>query len=102
MRVLSVVAGKWGHTLNVREGLLGGVAIDATGTPLPAETEKMARQADAVFMGAFGAPKFDSLPPSERPEAGLLALRKRMEVYANLRPVTSHKALLDASPLKNH
>lgn len=102
MRVLGVVAQKWGHTLNIREGLLGGVAIDATGSPLPAETERGSREADAVFMGAVGAPKFDALPPLQRPEAGLLAIRKAMGVYANLRPVSSHKALLDASPLKNH
>jgi 3-isopropylmalate dehydrogenase len=102
VRVLEVVAQKWGHTLNIREGLLGGVAIDAAGIPLPAETERRSQEADAVFMGAVGAPKFDALPPLQRPEAGLLALRKAMGVYANLRPVSSHKALLDASPLKNH
>jgi 3-isopropylmalate dehydrogenase len=102
VRVLEVVAQKWGHTLNIREGLLGGVAIDASGIPLPAETERRSQEADAVFMGAVGAPKFDALPPLQRPEAGLLALRKAMGVYANLRPVSSHKALLDASPLKNH
>ena len=102
MRVLGVVAQKWGHKLNIREGLLGGVAIDATGSPLPPETEQGTRDADAVLMGAVGVPKFDSLPPLQRPEAGLLSLRRLMGVYANLRPVTSHKALLDASPLKNH
>jgi 3-isopropylmalate dehydrogenase len=102
MRVLGVVAQKWGHTLNIREGLLGGVAIDAAGSPFPAETERGSQEADAVLMGAVGAPKFDALPPLQRPEAGLLAIRKAMGVYANLRPVSSHKALLDASPLKNH
>jgi len=102
MHVLGVVAQKWGHTLSIRERLLGGVAIDATGSPFPAEKECGSREADAVFMGAVGAPKFDALPPLERPEAGLLAIRKAMGVYANLRPVSSHKALLDASPLKNH
>ena len=68
MRVLGVVAQKWGHTLNIREGLLGGVAIDATGSPFPAETECGSREADAVFMGAVGAPKFDALPPLQRPK----------------------------------
>ena len=102
MRVLAVVAEKWGHTLQVREGLLGGVAIDATGGPIPQEVERLSLEADAVVMGAVGAPRFDSLPPLQRPERGLLTLRKSMGVYANLRPVTSHKALLDASPLKNH
>lgn len=102
MRVLTVVAEKWKHTLQIHEGLLGGVAIDATGVPIPPETERLALAVDAVLMGAVGAPKFDSLPPLQRPERGLLTLRKSMGVYANLRPVTSHKALLDASPLKNH
>jgi 3-isopropylmalate dehydrogenase len=102
MQVMRAVAQKWGHALNVEEGLLGGVAIEATGFPLPPDVEAKALAADAVFMGAVGLPKFDSLPPLQRPERGLLTLRQSMGVYANLRPVTSHKALLDASPLKNH
>jgi 3-isopropylmalate dehydrogenase len=102
MRVLRVVAEKWGHQLTVREGLLGGIAIHKAGTPFPAETEKFALEADAVLMGAVGLPEFDNAPPSQRPEIGLLGIRKTMGVYANLRPVRSYKALLDSSPLKNH
>src|ERR1700689_2915416 len=98
---MRVVAQKWGHQLTVREGLLGGIAIHRTGTPFPAETEKLALEADAVLMGAVGLPEFDNAPPHQRPEAGLLGIRKAMAVFANLRPVRSYKALLDSSPLKN-
>jgi len=102
LRVLRVVAEKWNHRLNIHEGLLGGIAIHKTGTPFPAETEKLAMEADAVLMGAVGLPEFDNAPPSQRPEIGLLKIRKTMGVFANLRPVRSYKALLDSSPLKNH
>ena len=102
VRVLRVVAEKWNHQLTLREGLLGGIAIHKTGTPFPAETEKLALEADAVLMGAVGLPEFDEAPPEKRPERGLLAIRKTMGVYANLRPVRSYKALLESSPLKNH
>jgi 3-isopropylmalate dehydrogenase len=102
VRVLRVVAEKWNHQLTLREGLLGGVAIHKTGTPFPAETEKLALEADAVLMGAVGLPEFDEWPPEKRPERGLLGIRKAMGVFANLRPVRSYKALLESSPLKNH
>jgi 3-isopropylmalate dehydrogenase len=102
VRVLRVVAEKWKHQLTLREGLLGGVAIHKTGGPFPPETDKLSREADAVLMGAVGLPEFDAAPPDKRPESGLLALRRAMGVYANLRPVRSYKALLDSSPLKNH
>jgi 3-isopropylmalate dehydrogenase len=102
VRVLRVVAEKWNHQLTLREGLLGGIAIHKTGGPFPAETEKLALEADAVLMGAVGLPEFDNAPPEKRPERGLLGIRKTMGVYANLRPVRSYKALLDSSPLKNH
>jgi 3-isopropylmalate dehydrogenase len=101
VRVMRVVAEKWGHTLNICEGLLGGVAIHKTGTPFPAETERLSAGADAVLMGAVGLPEFDNAPTDKRPETGLLGIRKTMGVFANLRPVRSYKALLDSSPLKN-
>jgi 3-isopropylmalate dehydrogenase len=101
VKVLRVVAEKWKHQLTLREALLGGIAIHKTGTPFPAETEKLALEADAVLMGAVGLPEFDEAPPQQRPERGLLGIRKTMGVYANLRPVKSYKALLDSSPLKN-
>ncbi|MBI3682723.1 MAG: 3-isopropylmalate dehydrogenase [Acidobacteria bacterium] len=102
VRVLETVARKFSHTLAIREALLGGVAIHKTGNPLPPETEALAIEADATLMGAVGLPEFDNAPPEKRPEKGLLALRKCLGVFANLRPVRTSKALLDSSPLKNH
>jgi 3-isopropylmalate dehydrogenase len=101
VKVLQRVADRYKHQLNLKEGLLGGVAIHKTGDPLPAETGALARQADATLMGAVGAPEFDAAPPDKRPEKGLLGLRKLLGVYANLRPVRAYTALLDSSPLKN-
>ncbi len=102
VRVLKTVASKFGHTLNLAEGLMGGIAIHKTGSALPQETADLALNADATLMGAFGLPEFDNWPPEKRPERGLLALRKLLGVYGNLRPVRSYKSLLDSSPLKNH
>jgi 3-isopropylmalate dehydrogenase len=102
LRVLRAVAQKYGHTLEVSEGLLGGIAIRKEGTPLPSDTIRRALEADATLMGAVGLPEFDNAPPDKRPEKGLLGVRKALGVFANLRPVRSFKALLDSSPLKNH
>jgi 3-isopropylmalate dehydrogenase len=101
VRVLRHVARKWNHTLQMTEGLLGGIAIHKTGRPLPEETVKLAAAADATLMGAVGLPEFDNAPPEKRPEKGLLGIRQVLGVYANLRPVRAYKALLDSSPLKN-
>jgi 3-isopropylmalate dehydrogenase len=101
VKVLERVAQKFHHQLSLSNGLLGGVAIHKTGSPLPQETTDLALQADATLMGAVGLPEFDQAPPDKRPERGLLGLRKILGVYANLRPVRSYKALLDSSPLKN-
>jgi 3-isopropylmalate dehydrogenase len=102
VRVLSRVAEKWKHQLNLTEGLLGGIAIHKTGTPFPDATAKLAADADATLMGAVGLPEFDNVPPEKRPEKGLLGIRKALGVYANLRPVRAYKSQLDSSPLKNH
>jgi 3-isopropylmalate dehydrogenase len=102
VRVLRHVAAKWNHSLKVTEGLLGGVAIHKTGSPLPPETERLAADADATLMGAVGLPEFDDAPPEKRPEKGLLGIRKLLGVYANLRPVRAYASQLDSSPLKNH
>jgi 3-isopropylmalate dehydrogenase len=102
VKVLQQVAHKFKHELSLSDGLLGGIAIHKTGTPLPQETIDLALQADATLMGAVGLPEFDQAPPEKRPEKGLLGIRKVLGVYANLRPVRSYKALLDSSPLKNH
>ena len=101
VRVLESVVRKYGHTLKLTEGLLGGIAIHRTGQPLPEETSRLALEADATLMGAVGLPEFDNAPPEQRPERGLLGIRKILGVYANLRPVRSYTALLDSSPLKN-
>jgi len=102
VRVLQHVALKWNHSLTISEGLIGGVAIHKTGTPLPDETLRLAKQARATLMGAVGLPEFDNAPPEKRPEKGLLGIRQALEVYANLRPVRAYKSQLDSSPLKNH
>jgi 3-isopropylmalate dehydrogenase len=100
--VLKAVAKKFGHTLELSEGLLGGCAIHKTGTPFPEETKKLALAADATLMGAVGLPEFDNAPPLQRPEAGLLSLRALLDVFANLRPVRTWPSLVESSPLKNH
>jgi 3-isopropylmalate dehydrogenase len=102
VRVLETVASKFHHEVSLTEGLLGGIAIHRTGTPLPEETTRLAMEADATLMGAVGLPEFDNAPPAQRPERGLLGIRKVLGVFANLRPVRTYKALIDSSPLKNH
>ena len=97
--VLRAVADRHGHAFDLQAALFGGCAIDATGVPLPADTLALCRQADAVLLGAVGGPKWD--PPAKvRPEQGLLGLRKELNLYANLRPVSVQPALLEASTLK--
>ena len=100
--VLKAVAKKFGHTLELSEGLLGGIAIHKTGTPLPQDTIDKALAADATLMGAVGLPEFDNTAPEKRPEKGLLGIRAALEVFANLRPVRTWPALVESSPLKNH
>jgi 3-isopropylmalate dehydrogenase len=102
VQVLTATAKKFGHTLELTEGLLGGIAIHKTGTPFPDETRELALKADATLMGAVGLPEFDTAPPSKRPEAGLLGIRAVLDVYANLRPVRAYPELIESSPLKNH
>ncbi len=100
VRVLEVVARGAGVGLEFEEGLIGGAALDAEGTPLPEATLRLARESDAILFGAVGGPRWDALPPDRRPERGLLALRKSLDLYANLRPARLYPALVDASPLK--
>jgi 3-isopropylmalate dehydrogenase len=101
VRVLQRVATKFNHAVELTEGLLGGIAIHKTGTPFPDETASLAAEADATLLGAVGLPEFDNAPPLQRPERGLLGIRKVLGVYANLRPVRTYAALIDSSPLKN-
>ena len=99
-RVLRAVAERWDHAIEFREGLIGGCALDARGTPLPPETLELCKAADAVLLGAVGGPRWDNPDARQRPEQGLLGLRRELQVYANLRPVTVHPSLAAASPLR--
>jgi 3-isopropylmalate dehydrogenase len=98
--VLRECAHEFSHQFEMHEFLIGGAAIDATGTPLPAETLDACRKADAVFLGAVGGAKWDALPVGKRPESGLLELRKGMGLYVNVRPVKVLEPLRGISPLK--
>ena len=98
VRVLDRVAERFGHTFVCREGLIGGAAIDAAGTPLPEDTVRAAHAADAVLLGAVGGDKWDALPV--RPESALLGIRKELGLYANIRPAKLFRALSSASALK--
>ncbi len=84
----------------MEEALLGGCAVDATGNPYPDATSKLARESDAVLLGAVGGPKWDNLPREQRPERGLLAIRKELGLFANLRPAILYPELANASSLK--
>src|ERR1700756_2479321 len=99
--VLRESAQEFNHQFEFAEDPLGGAAIDATGTPLPNETLEAWRKADAVFLGAVGGPKWDGLPVGKRPESGLLALRKGLGLYVNVRPVKLLEPLRSISPLKS-
>ena len=99
-KVLEAVASKNGHQLSFEQQLIGGIAIDETGDPLPEATLKACKAADAVLLGAVGGPKWDDPNAKTRPEKGLLAIRKGLGLYANLRPVKSYPQLIDSSPLK--
>ena len=97
---LTAVAQRFGHTFQFEYALVGGAAIDATGAALPPATLALCQRADAVLLGAVGGPKWSDPSAPVRPESGLLALRKALGLFANLRPVMPHPAVLDASPLK--
>ena len=99
-KVLRCIAERFGHGLSIQQDLIGGAALKATGTALPASARAASLEADAVLLGAVGLPEFDGLPPAQRPEKGLLELREAMGVYANLRPVKANRCLIDASPLR--
>ena len=100
VRVLDVIAGKFGHSFTFTERLMGGCSIDKLGSSLTDETLADCQAADAVLLGAVGGPQWDDPNARDRPERGLLGLRKGLGVFANLRPVKVHPALIDSSPLK--
>src|SRR5271163_4056679 len=98
--ILRAVAELGGHDFTFVPGLIGGVAITETGSPLPTATLDVALECDAVLLGAVGDNKFNSLPPDKRPEAGLLQIRAELGGFANLRPAFAFKELAVNSPLK--
>lgn len=100
VKLLHAALARFGHSCEVHEGLIGGIAIDRTGTALPDETVALCKRADAVLLGAVGGPKWDDPTAKVRPEQGLLGIRKALGLFANLRPVTVHPLLVDASPLR--
>ena len=100
--VLSAVAGKFGHEVTFNEALCGAHAIDEVGDPFPEETFNTCQQADAVLFASVGDPKYDNNPTAKvRPEQGLLAMRKKLGLYANIRPVETFDCLVHKSPLKD-
>lgn len=100
MKVLRAVCQARSIALEADYALLGGIAIDKTGEPLPGETVKRCKAADAVLLGAVGGPKWDSVPSHLRPEKGLLGIRKALGLFCNLRPAAIFPALKEASPLR--
>src|SRR6266487_5280596 len=98
--ILRESAHEFNHQFEFQELPIGGAAIDSTGKPLPNETLDACRKADAVFLGAVGGPKWDSLPVGKRPESGLLDLRKGLGLFVNVRPVKLLEPLRGISPLK--
>jgi 3-isopropylmalate dehydrogenase len=99
-QVLETVAAKSGHSFAFSTHLIGGIAIDETGVPLPDDTIVGCRSADAVLLGAVGGPKWDDPTATVRPEQGLLGMRKALKLFANVRPVKLYRGLEAASPLK--
>ncbi|MCB9451634.1 MAG: 3-isopropylmalate dehydrogenase [Anaerolineaceae bacterium] len=100
MTVLSKIATQYGHDFTFHEALIGGIAIDTTGTALPDATLKIAEQSDAILLGAVGGPKWSDPTAPVRPEQGLLKIRKHFELFANLRPVKAYPALAQYTPLR--
>lgn len=99
-KVLNAVGQKFSHSFEFDEQLMGGIAIDSVGTSLPDATVEACRTADAILLGAVGGPKWDNPNAKDRPERGLLGIRKALNLFANVRPVKIHPQLLSASTLK--
>ena len=102
VKVLHTLAEKLGHQFQFEKALIGAAAIDATGSALPQETIDICKNTDAVFFGAVGDPKYDNDPHAKvRPEQGILGIRKSLQLFANIRPVTTYETLHHLSPLKS-
>lgn len=101
LKTMKAIENKFGHEFVFTSALMGACAIDACGNPYPEETHELCLRSDAVLFGAIGDPKYDNNPKAGvRPEQGLLAMRKRLGLYANIRPVSAFKSLIHKSPLK--
>ena len=100
VRLLRALAEAQGYEFHFVERAIGGAAIREFGTPLPQSTVETSLKSDAVLLGAVGGPEWDKLPPGERPEAGLLGLRRALGGFANLRPAVCHDAIVEGSPLR--
>ncbi|MCZ6867807.1 MAG: 3-isopropylmalate dehydrogenase [Chloroflexi bacterium] len=100
VKVLEAIGAKFGHAFELGYGIVGGNAIDQCGEPLPKETLDLCLKSDAVLLGAVGGPKWDDPKAKVRPEDGLLALRKKLRLFANLRPVKVYPSLINSSPVK--
>lgn len=102
IKVLNAVGARYGHEFEYNYGLMGADAIDKTGTPLPEDTLEICQDSDAILFGAIGDPKYDNDPSATvRPEQGLLRLRKELQLFANIRPVTTYASMHHLSPLKS-
>lgn len=101
IKVVNAIGKKYGHSIEYQYGVVGAAAIDKVGTPYPEETHRICMESDAVLFGAIGDPRFDNDPKAKvRPEQGLLEMRKKLGLYANLRPVNTFKSLIHRSPLR--
>lgn len=101
VKVLKKIAEVYNHQFTFKDGLIGAAAIDATGNPFPAETKILCESSDAILFGAIGDPKYDNDPKAKvRPEQGLLAMRKELGLYANVRPISTFESLIHKSTLK--
>ncbi|MEN8133871.1 MAG: isocitrate/isopropylmalate family dehydrogenase, partial [Pseudomonadota bacterium] len=100
LKVISVLQIDFGLGVEIEQAMVGGAAYDAQGHPLPETTLQLARQSDAVLLGAVGGPQYESLPRELRPERGLLGLRSDMGLFSNLRPAILYPQLADSSTLK--
>ena len=99
-KVMDAVGRRFGHSFNTEYGRVGGNAIDDFGTPLPDQTVELCQRSDAILFGAVGGPKWDGPDRTVRPEDGILAIRKSLGLFANLRPVKVYEALINSSPIK--
>ena len=100
MKVLDAISVKFDHDFNLKNEMIGGCAIDKFGTALPDQTLETCNNSDAIILGAVGGPKWDDPSANTRPEDGILAVRKSLKLFANLRPVKVYPALINSSPIK--